>query len=190
MTEGNDSMRTDAARSSNQQIGTEDTELFNRIYDDYHRQMEYVAYQILQNRQDAEDAIQEAFLSLSSHLDTLKNMEDFRIYYYVTETARNKAIDLLRKRKDALSYDDLIEKSDDAEDFTDTIAAKDAADEMLEYIRQLPPHYREVLSLCYVNNLNSKQIGEILGKSDTTIRKQLQRGREILLKRWKEKHHD
>ncbi|MGM9637430.1 MAG: RNA polymerase sigma factor [Eubacteriales bacterium] len=183
-------MRINAARSSKQQVGTEDTELFNRIYDDYHRQMEYVAYEVLQNRQDAEDAVQDAFLALSAHLDTLKNMEDFRIYYYVTETARNKAIDLLRKRKYSLSYDEIIERTDDSEDFTDRIAAKDAADEMLEYIRQLPEHYREVLSLSYVNELNSKQIAEILGRSDTTVRKQLQRGREILLKRWKEKHHD
>lgn len=188
--EGNSSMRMDAARSPKTRTESEDTDLFNRIYDDYHRQMEYVAYEVLQNRQDAEDAVQEAFLSLSAHLDTLKGMEDFRIYYYVTETVRNKAIDLLRRRKYSLPYDELVDSCDDTEDFTDRIAAKDAADEMLEYIKQLPDHYREVLSLCYVNELSSKQIAGILGRSDTTVRKQLQRGREILLKRWKEKHHD
>ena len=167
------------------------TDLFARIYEDYHKQMEYVAYSILQNRQDAEDAVQDAFLALSAHLDTLIGMEDFRIYYYVTETARHKDIDLLRKRKNSIPLDEIAEGFlTDGSDFTEQIAAKDAADEMLSFIRALPAHYRDVLSLCYVDGLNSRQISDLLGRSDTTVRKQLQRGREILLKKWKEKHHD
>lgn len=167
------------------------SDLFTRIYEDYHKQMEYVAYGILQNRQDAEDAVQDAFLALSAHLDTLMGMEDFRIYYYVTETARHKAIDLLRKRKNSVPFDEIAEGFlTDGTDFTEQIAARDAADEMLAFIRALPAHYRDVLSLCYVDGLNSRQIAELLGRSDTTVRKQLQRGREILLKKWKEKHHD
>ncbi len=162
-----------------------------RIWEDYHRQMEYIAYGILQNRQDAEDAVQDAFLALSGHLDMLSDMEDFRLYYYVTETARHKAIDLLRRRRIALPYDEIAEEMiSDGSDFTEEIANRDAAGEMLGYIRELPEHYRDVLSLCYVDGLNSRQIAELLGRSDTTVRKQLQRGREILLRKWKEKHHD
>lgn len=162
-----------------------------QIWENYHRQMEYIAYGILQNRQDAEDAVQDAFLALASHLETLDGMEDFRLYYYVTETVRHKAIDLLRRRRAALSFDDLTEETvSDGTDFTEEIAAKDAASEMLGFIHALPEHYRDVLSLCYVNGLNSRQIAEVLGRSDTTVRKQLQRGREILLRKWKEKHHD
>ena len=166
-------------------------DLLTRIYEDYHRQMEYVAYGVLQNRQDAEDAVQDAFLSLNAHLDTLVGMEEFRIYYYVTETARHKAIDLLRRRRNSIPFDEIAESFlTDYSDFTEELATRDAADEMLNFIRGLPAHYRDVLSLCYVNGLNSRQIAEMLGRSDTTVRKQLQRGREILLKKWKEKHHD
>lgn len=166
-------------------------DLLTQIYESYHKQMEYVAYGVLQNRQDAEDAVQDAFLALSAHLDTLEGMEDFRIYYYVTETARHKAIDLLRKRKNSVPFDEIAEGFlTDGNDFTEQLAAKDAADEMLGFIRALPAHYRDVLSLCYVDGLNSRQISDLLGRSDTTVRKQLQRGREILLKKWKEKHHD
>lgn len=180
----------DATKLKNCNFGAEDTILFNRIYHEYHKQMEYTAYQILQNRQDTEDAVQEAMISLIGHIGLLREMEDFRRYYYVIETAKNRAIDILRKRKYPIPYEELSECSEDTADFTDRIAERDAADEMLSYIRTLPEHYRDVLGLCYVNGLNSKQIAEVVGRSDTTVRKQLQRGRELLLKKWKEKHHD
>lgn len=178
-------------KAARQQSPIRPPDPITRIWEDYHRQMEYIAYGILQNRQDAEDAVQDAFLALAAHLETLEGMEDFRLYYYVTETARHKAIDLLRRRKAAVPFDDLTEDMlSDGSDFTEKIAAKDAAAEMLGFIRALPEHYRDVLSLCYVNGLNSRQIAETMGRSDTTVRKQLQRGREILLKKWKENHRD
>ena len=48
--------------------------VFDRIFNDYHRQMEYVAFSVLQNRQDAEDAVQEAFISLSNHIELLSQI--------------------------------------------------------------------------------------------------------------------
>jgi RNA polymerase sigma-70 factor, ECF subfamily len=169
---------------------TEKNELFDRIFKDYHRQMEYTAFAVLQNRHDAEDAVQDAFIALSAHAELLSEMESFRLYYYVTETARHKAIDLLRKRKDAVRYNDEIDSETDEKDFTEDIALKDSADEMLIYIKELPERYRDVLSLCYVNGLSVSEIADTVGRSAATVRKQLERGRAILLKRWKERHDD
>lgn len=147
--------------------------------------MEYVAFSVLQNRQDAEDAVQNAFVALSGHIDTLCKMEDFRLYYYVTETAKHKAIDLLRSRKPTLSYDEMFVDIDDGVDVTELLINKDSADELLKCIKELPDRYRDVLALHYVNDLSNAEIAEIVGRSPTTVRKQLQRGREILYKRWK-----
>lgn len=166
--------------------GVHNGTVFDRIFNDYHRQMEYVAFSVLQNRQDAEDAVQEAFISLSSHIELLSQMEEFRIYYYVTETARHKAIDMLRSRKNNLIYDDAFDFISPDGDFTEKLAAKDSAQIMVTYIKQLPEKYRDVLALCYVNGLNANEIAEIVGRSSSTVRKQIERGRMILLKRWKE----
>lgn len=152
--------------------------------------MEYVAFSVLQNRQDAEDAVQNAFLALSGHVDTLCKMEDFRLYYYVTETAKHKAIDLLRSRKPTFSYDEMFIDIDDGVDVTESLINKDSADELLKCIKELPDKYRDVLALHYVNDLSSAEIAEIVGRSSTTVRKQLQRGREILYKRWKGNHEN
>ncbi len=107
---------------------TEKNELFDRIFKDYHRQMEYTAFAVLRNRHDAEDAVQDAFIALSAHAELLSGMESFRLYYYVTETARHKAIDLLRKRKDSVRYNDEIDGETGEKDFTENIALKESAD--------------------------------------------------------------
>lgn len=160
--------------------------LLEGIFNKYYRQMEYVAFSVLQNRQDAEDAVQNAFLALSGHVDTLCEMEDFRLYYYVTETAKHKAIDLLRSRKPTFSYDEMFIDIDDGVDVAESLINKDSVDKLLKCIKELPDKYRDVLALHYVNDLSNAEIAEIVGRSSTTVRKQLQRGREILYKRWKE----
>lgn len=170
--------------------GTRQGNLLEWIFATYHRQMEYVAFSIVQNKQDAEDAVQNAFVSLSRHIDTLECMEEFRLYYYVIETAKHKALDLVRSRRSVISYDDLFNETPDECDFTEELAEKDSADMLLRYIKELPDKYRDVLSLKYVSGLSNKEIADAVGRSETTVRKQLQRGREILLKRWKERMRD
>lgn len=160
--------------------------LLEAIFTKYYRQMEYVAFSVLQNRQDAEDAVQNAFIALSGHIDTLCEMEDFRLYYYVTETAKHKAIDLLRSRKPTFSYDEMFVDIDDGVDVAESLINKDSADKLLKCIKELPDKYRDVLALHYVNDLSNAEIAEIVGRSSTTVRKQLQRGRELLYKRWTE----
>jgi RNA polymerase sigma-70 factor (ECF subfamily) len=161
---------------------------FDRLYADYHRHMEFMAYDILHNQQDAEDAVQEAFAAIYIHLPSLVNLEGFRIHYYILSVVRNKSIDLLRKRKQTISFEEIEKTSpDELLSFSSEEEQMEPIDSLLTLIYQMPALYRDVLGLYYVTGLSTKEIASSLGRSESSVRKQLQRGRDSLKKQWEEK---
>ena len=74
-------------------------ERFISIYDQYKNLMFYAANRILQNEQDAEDAVHEAFLVVIRHLDCLWEDKGPYIKAFVLSIVENKAIDLWRRRQ-------------------------------------------------------------------------------------------
>ena len=77
----------------------EDEEAFERLYHQYLKLMLYTAYQILQNSEDAEDAVQTAFLRIATHFSSVeKNICPKTANQFVI-IVRNIAIDMYRKKK-------------------------------------------------------------------------------------------
>ena len=76
----------------------EDRDQFITLYETYRGLMFYVANQILQNEQDAEDAVHDAFLSVAEHIKKFSRLERHKTKAFLVTIVENKAIDLYRKR--------------------------------------------------------------------------------------------
>ena len=153
----------------------EDLEIaFEQAVREHSRLAYRVAFAVLRNAADAEDAVQETFLrAYRSKSEDIENWAG-----WVARIAYRAAIDITRHRK----HEDV----DDLE-LVDPVEAQDEALNREQQIRRLrrliaglPDELRHPLELSALEELNSRQIGEVLGVNEGTVRTRLMRARQVL----------
>jgi RNA polymerase sigma-70 factor, ECF subfamily len=145
-----------------------------------------LAMNITQNREDAEDVLQEAFLKAYEHLDQFQG--NSRFYTWVVRIAVNQALMKLRKRRSdrAVSLDEQIDTGEDT--VVREIAAWDpdpeerfSQDELRTIltgaIDELAPIYRTVFTLRDVDGLSTEETAEALDLSVPAVKSRLLRAR-------------
>jgi len=82
---------------------------FQKIYEDYYKLLFYISFRIVNNSADAEDAVNETFLSLFNNYFNVRNIK-----YYLITSVKNTSYNILKrnKKEDYLSLDENIEASD------------------------------------------------------------------------------
>lgn len=167
-----------------------DKELFANIYYSYRKQMVQTAILIVNNNHDAEDIVEEVFLRIAQKyfdvVRSIKNETDLR--NYLLKATKNTAINKSKtKKKDNTSLDTIMEYnmgdneelSDDT--FIEFICNKIDRDQIVEAIKKLDEKYRYVLYYHFVMELTIPQTAKILNQSTDTTKKQLVRGKKLLL---------
>ncbi len=154
---------------------------FERIYLGYCKQMVFVAMGVLHNMSDAEDAVQNALLGIARNIKNVP--EDDRIERaYVLTAAQNAALSLRsRKQPTELTLDISDIPIPSTEDLFQRVLDSQNYDLLLRAIRQMESPYREVLMLVYVQEQNIKEAAETLCRKEETVKKQLQRGKRLLI---------
>ena len=148
------------------------------------------AYSILRNREDAEDAVQNAFLSGYVHLRSFEGRSALRTWF--TRIVLNAALMLQRKRK-PLKFQPFPENSDSREvNWTETIPALTPDPEMIHAEREtlnrinailgrMKPALRQAFKLTYFDELSVPEACALLGVSAGTFKARLFRARRRLL---------
>jgi RNA polymerase sigma-70 factor, ECF subfamily len=135
-----------------------------------------VAYAILRNGHDAEDAVQETFLKLY-RTGAWKSIDDERAF--LARTAWRIAVDRLPKHKPVIAEDELEPASAAPGPEQQAIdASRHAA--IHRMIDSLPEELRQPLALSALEELNSREIALILGVPEGTVRTRLMRARRML----------
>lgn len=148
----------------------EDRMRFESLYTAYRGLMFHTARRILNNDQDAEDAVHMAFLSLAEH--SLPSELGPRARCLAVTVAERKAIDLYRARR-RHPVAELEEVSGVAAPPSDgTLAGAMAA---------LPPRYREVLLLRFYNGYSAAETAGLLGLTPENIRQITLRAKRLLV---------
>lgn len=142
-----------------------------QVYIKYKDLMFYVANQVLHNTQDAEDAVHQAFVSILKNLDKISDVESQKTRGFVVVIVERKAVDILRARHRA---DETVLN----EEITQSAAPEPIGLE--QAIALLPDHYRNVLTLKYVNGFSTGEIAKMLGITPSGVSKLLFRAKEML----------
>ena len=136
-----------------------------------------VANTVLRNRQDAEEAVQETFFKLY-RTAAWKRMEDEKAF--LARSVWREAIDRLPKR----NHESLAEQHRQVaspELSPETTALESSERALLRsLIDKLPEDLRQPLVLSALQELNSRQIGLVMGIPEGTVRTRLQRARTEL----------
>lgn len=153
------------------------------LYKLYSKAMFNVSMRITNDYAEAEDVLQEAFVSAFKNLHSYKAEASFGSW--LKKIVVNASINAIRKRRaELVPMDERVvsEVPDEVqEDDSDWQVAK-----VRRAIQQLPDGYRVVLSLYLLEGFDHAEIGEILGVTESTSKSQYSRARKKLLEIMKE----
>lgn len=154
-----------------------DREAHYRLYKQYSRAMFNVACRITRNEEEAEDALQEAFINAFRNLESYRGDATFGAW--LKRIVVNKSINALNRKKHEHIPED--EYWDVAQDEPPTENVDDLTVERIRSgIEQLPDGYRSVLSLYLLEGYDHQEIAEVLGISESTSKSQLNRAKSKL----------
>ncbi len=148
-----------------------------KLYKLYAKAMFNAAFRIVGREEDAEDVLQDAFVSAFRNLDAYRGDATFGAW--LKRIVVNKAISFLKKHRHDFMPDD--EHWDIAETGPDEDAIDDLTVERVRNaIQELPDGYRTVLSLYLLEGYDHQEIAGILGISESTSKSQLNRAKAKL----------
>ncbi len=162
-----------------------DVSAFETLVGRYDRKIFRLTQNITQNREDAEDAMQEAFLKAYEHLQAFEG--NSRFYTWLVRIAVNQALMKLRKRRpNVVSLDEEVDTGEDmvpreVEDWGPSPADRYAQTELSEIlskaIGELDPSFRIVFQLRDIEELSTEETAEALGLSVPAVKSRLLRAR-------------
>jgi RNA polymerase sigma-70 factor (ECF subfamily) len=147
-----------------------------------------VARRFLGNNEDAQDAVQEAFIKAFKAIATFE--ERAQLHTWLHRILVNTALMKLRsrRRRPEESIEDLLptfqadgHQVTESRDWSDAIfERKEAASTVRQAIAQLPEQYRVVLTLRDIEELDTAEAAAVLGTSTTVVKVRLHRARQAL----------
>jgi RNA polymerase sigma-70 factor (ECF subfamily) len=138
-----------------------------------------MAYRMLGDATEAEDAAQEVFVRAWNQLHTFQL--DRRFSTWLLSIASHYAIDLLRRRRPQAPLDDVALYVESNEPQPDEVALQGEQTEIVKrMLDKLPEKYRSVTVLRYYNDLSYDEIARITGLTESAVKTQLHRARRML----------
>jgi RNA polymerase sigma-70 factor (ECF subfamily) len=159
---------------------------FGKLYDQYYSPIFGYVLRRVANIEVAQDITSEVFFK------ALKNLGRFRwqnisFSFWLYRIATNQITDYFRKDKHRMfSLEEVVEPAANSDPFTEVLEAEEELKRhedfliLHEGIAKLPVKYQEVITLRYFESKPIKEIAEILGRQEGTIKTWLRRGLEKL----------
>ena len=150
------------------------------LYQLYSKAMLNTAFRIVDNLDEAQDVLQEAFLDAFARINDFRQETTFGLW--LKQIVVHRAINLLRKRKmELVSIDDEQFENLADDDFYDDDDLQYKVNQVKEAAKLLPEGYRIVLSLYLLEGYDHEEIGQILGINENTSRTQFLRAKRKLI---------
>jgi RNA polymerase sigma-70 factor (ECF subfamily) len=156
-------------------------ELFDELLSRYRRPVYRLACSIL-GRDEAEDAAQEVFIRAYKNISSYR--ESGRFWGWLRRITIN--VCLKKTRPAHVSLDEIDEMpSRETDSVSESVINAIESAELKVLIRELPPVYRYVIILKYLEDMSYSEIAEVLGESVSNIGVRLHRAKEMLRTRMK-----
>lgn len=167
-------------------------ELFHDLIRPYERVAFILAYSVLRNKEDAEEAVQQAMLNIFSRLSQLEDVARFK--QWAMRAVENEAKMLRRRRRQHLyepiddsSADTTEEKSFRPRQFadwrdlpSDVVEQKEVREAIWQALGELSDIYREVFVLRDVQHMDVAETAQVLGVSESAVKIRLHRARLMM----------
>ena len=158
---------------------------FTFLLDHYWNEVYGFMLKRTENETDAEDITIETFSKAFDKISTYNS--EFQFNTWLIAIAKNVHIDLLRKKKSNLFVEITEEQDRQAQNIADTTPS--AEDELiteqnlsrlLQFIKELKPHYQEVIQLRYFQELSYQEIATKIDEPISNVKIKLLRAKKLL----------
>ncbi|MGQ9674708.1 MAG: RNA polymerase sigma factor [Chloroflexota bacterium] len=162
--------RRDGGRSSGK------AEAFNRLYEEHMSAIYAYCYARLGNRQDAEDATEQAFVQAWVAFDRYRD-QGVPIKAWLYRIASNIVVDLFRRRRIRIytpleEADDLVDPSKQPPEAAE---ARELYSDLQRAIQSLPVDYQQVVALRFSQDMSLAEIAQVMGRSQGSVKMLLHR---------------
>ena len=152
-----------------------------QVYKLYYKAMFNTSLRIVNDDMEAEDVMQEAFLSAFEKINTYSGTVSFGAW--LKRIVVNRSLDVLGKRKAV--FEDIENHAEIRDDSNEDAVYKEELETKVEEVKaaieRLPEGYRVILSLYLVEGYDHDEIAEMLHISSSTSRSQLSRAKQKLV---------
>ena len=170
-------------RAAHERVCTQaEEEALAALVSQYSGALYRVAFSVLRNAADAEDAVQEAFVRVLRHRESLHEVRDQRVW--LIRIVWNIALDRKRRSKTRPETDDVADLARGLP--AEGLSAEEMASaaqhhaHVLACVERLPAKERQVLLLSAFEELSSVEIASILGITESSVRSRLFRARNLM----------
>ena len=149
------------------------------LYEYYSRRMLAVCLRYVNDKETAKDLLQDGFVKVFTCLDSYSGIGSFE--GWIRKIFVNSALEYLRKS-------DVLRESSDLDNLPELVQPDSSAisnisaTELMDIIKRLPAGFRTVFNLFAIEGYSHKEIGEMLGITESTSRSQYTRARQLLQK--------
>jgi RNA polymerase sigma factor (sigma-70 family) len=158
--------------------------IFEKVYEEYYKDLFRIALSFLKDKGDAEDAVQESFVVLLQISERLDKIRDLRVYLFTI--LRNQCLSVLKKRKAmTVKEEDFLyyENADNTAEAPDIYAALDREESKFTvewFFSFLTPQRKKAVELVYLEEKSYMEAATILGISKESIKTHLRLAKTIL----------
>ncbi len=155
-----------------------DRKAFRYLYEQYFSKMVLFAESYVYDEEEAKDLVQDLFFYIWDHADSLLINSSLKGYLFTS--LRNRCLNVLRDRK---ILDCRNDKLFEAQLFAgiENVGIDEVVEKRLQNaLNVLPDKCREIILLKVVEGKKNKEIADLLGLAETTIKTQVQRAYRIL----------
>lgn len=156
----------------------EDKIKFEEMYIKYKQRLFKLSFCILHNKEDAEDAVHQSFLTIANNFGKIKTMSCHEMESYIVIIIRNNSINTYNKNKKNIERCTELDEEQlpiDIDFFEDI-----NYENLVRTISGLSQIYKDVLLLHYVNDFSVREISKMLDISIDNVRKRLERAKRLL----------
>lgn len=166
-----------------------DTDLFEEIYYEYENYVFKVAKYYVKDYHYAEDASQIAFKNIAIYIDKIKPLSKDLLKVYIYRIAKHASYLVINKNlKNRINteYTDNNSNEDVLNEYIDL----DKLTRIKKYIQNMDIKYKSILSLYFQDDLNFREIAEILNIPKPTVKTRFYKAMDILKEKFKEEDYD
>ena len=163
-----------------------DERAFELVFDRYHPQLLSFCRHMLGDREEAEDALQQVFVSAHGHLVAHDRPVELRPWLYAI--ARNRCLSVLRGRREALGLDEVPEPSTAGLAVAAEVERREDLRELLADMARLPDEQRAALLLSELEAFTHDEIADVLGVRREKVKALVFQARESL-GGWRQARH-
>lgn len=158
---------------------------FTSLLDYYWNEVYGFMLKRTENETDAEDITIETFAKAFDKIATYN--PEFQFNTWLISIAKNVHIDMLRKKKSTLFIDITDEEDNQAYNVADSspsaedqLITQQNLSQLLRFIKELKPHYQEVIQLRYFQELSYQEISDQLEEPLSNVKVKLLRAKKLL----------